>query len=574
MEYRSQKIAYWYFAAALPLFVLQVVVGLWLAANYTFTIPQSIVNVFPFSTARAIHTNLLVLWMLLGFMGGTYYIIPEETKSELYSTGLAWFQLIALLATGVTAIVGFLFGWTQGRPLLEIPMALDVVVVIGALVFLFNVGMTMLKAKNWTAIQGTLLGGLVFLALLYLFGIPFYRNLVIDWYYWWWVIHLWVEGAWELVTASIFAFVLMKLTGVERQVVEKWLYVEIGLFLFTGLAGTGHHYYWIGAPKYWLWVGGIFSALEPLPILLMVFDTMHHVKERKEKIVNPLTWTYAIGCAVLHFIGAGVWGFLHTLPQINYYTHGSQVTVSHGHLAFFGAYALLNLMTFYYAMPKMKGIAAYDDRLGKIGFWTMCSAMMIMGLTFGVAGVLQSYIERVLGMGYMVAQGYMRLWMGVTMAGGRLLPRRTAHHRRGPLHVAAGEGAGVIGTPASAVPPVLPTVGVPQGVELPECAPLLRRLRRTLTLRAPAVGTGALDTRQGLRSPGSRTIILRNGEIPDPVHYSTEGTSWIVTRKASSSRRSSTSSWPPSSGSGWGGRTGRGGCGSPTSTSTCWASWR
>ena len=188
MEYRSQKIAYWYFAAALPLFVLQVVVGLWLAANYTFTIPQSIVNVFPFSTARALHTNLLVLWMLLGFMGGTYYIIPEETKSEIYSTGLAWFQLIALLVTGVTALVGFLFGWTQGRPLLEIPMALDFVVVIGALVFLFNVGMTMFKAKNWTAIQGTLLGGLVFLALLYLFGIPFYRNLVIDWYYWWWVI--------------------------------------------------------------------------------------------------------------------------------------------------------------------------------------------------------------------------------------------------------------------------------------------------------------------------------------------------------------------------------------------------
>jgi len=156
----------------------------------------------------------------------------------------------------VTAIVGFLFGWTQGRPLLEIPTELDFVVVIGALVFLFNVGMTMLKAKNWTVIQGTLLGGLVFLALLYLFGMPFYRNLVIDWYYWWWVIHLWVEGAWELVTASIFAFVLMKLTGVDRQVVEKWVYVEIGLFLFTGLAGTGHHYYWIGAPKHWLWIGG------------------------------------------------------------------------------------------------------------------------------------------------------------------------------------------------------------------------------------------------------------------------------------------------------------------------------
>jgi len=414
MEYRSQKIAYWYFAMALLLFTLQVVMGLWLAYSYSFTVPQWIVDKFSFATARAMHTNLLVLWMLLGFMGGTYYIVPEETKSEIFSMKLAWFQLVALVTTGVVALVGFIFGWTQGRPLLEIPTTLDFVVVVGALVFLFNVGMTMFLAKRWTVIQGTLLGGLLFLALLYLFGIPFYRNEVIDWYYWWWVIHLWVEGAWELVTAAIFAFVLMKLTGVDRQVVEKWLYVEIGLFLFTGIVGTGHHYYWIGAPKYWLWFGGIFSALEPLPILLMLIDTMNHVKQRHEAIKNPLTWTIAIGCAVMHMIGAGVWGFMHTLPQINYYTHGSQVTVSHGHLAFFGAYALLNIMVFYYAIPKIKGIEVYDPSRGKVAFWTMTTAMMLMGLSFGIAGVLQSYIERVLGMGYMAAQSYMRLWMEVT----------------------------------------------------------------------------------------------------------------------------------------------------------------
>jgi len=416
MEYRSQRIAHWYFKIALILFALQVVMGLWLAFNYTFTVPQQIVDVFPFATARAIHTNLLVVWMLLGFMGGTYYIVPEETGTEIYSPNLAWLQLIALVTVGVIAIIGFIFGWTKGRPLLEIPPPLNYVVVAVALIFLFNIGMTMFKARHWTVIQGVLLGGLLFLALLYLFGIPFYRNEVIDWYYWWWVIHLWVEGAWELVTGAIMAFVLMKLTGVDRKVVEKWLYVEIGLFLFTGIAGTGHHYYWIGAPKYWLWVGGIFSALEPLPILLMVIDTMHHVRHRQTQIINSHTWTLAVGCAVFHFIGAGVWGFAHTLPQINYYTHGSQVTVSHGHLAFFGAYALLNLTVFYYAIPKLKGIEIYNPTRAKVGFWTMCSAMMLMGLTFGIAGILQAYMERVLGMGYMVAQSYMRLWMGVTLA--------------------------------------------------------------------------------------------------------------------------------------------------------------
>src|SRR3989304_4979538 len=120
MEYRSQKIAYWYFAAALPLFVLQIFLGLYLAYSYTWTVPQSIVDFFPFATARAMHPNLLVLWMLLGFMGGTYYIVPEETKSEIYSEKLAYFQLIALLVTGVVALVGFLFGWTQGGPLLGV----------------------------------------------------------------------------------------------------------------------------------------------------------------------------------------------------------------------------------------------------------------------------------------------------------------------------------------------------------------------------------------------------------------------------------------------------------------------
>src|SRR5512138_3291971 len=106
MEYRSQRIAYWYFAIALLLFVLQVTLGLWLAFNYSFTVPQSIVDKFPFATARAMHTNLLVLWMLLGFMGGTYYIIPEETGTEIFSTKLQWIQLIALVATGVVALVG------------------------------------------------------------------------------------------------------------------------------------------------------------------------------------------------------------------------------------------------------------------------------------------------------------------------------------------------------------------------------------------------------------------------------------------------------------------------------------
>jgi nitric oxide reductase subunit B len=416
--FRSQRIAYPYFVIALVLFGLQVLMGLWLAVNYAFTLPQGLVDLFPFSTARAFHTNLLVLWMLLGFMGGTYYMLPEECGKELFSPKLAYLQLMLLVGAGVAALIGFLFGWSQGRPLLEIPFELDLVVVAAALIFLFNVGVTLFRANNWTAIQGTLLGGLVMLALLYLFGIPFYKNLSLDWYYWWWVIHLWVEGAWELVAGAILAWILMKITGVPRWTVEKWLYVEIGLFLFTGIAGTGHHYYWVGAPRYWLWVGGIFSALEPLPIALMVWDTFRHVKERKLEVKDRVVWVLAIGGVIYHFVGAGFWGFIHTLPQINYYTHGSQVTVSHGHLAFFGAYALLNLTVFYYALPKLRGIENFRQALGIWAFWITSVAMLVLGLAFGVAGVLQTYLERILGLGYMPAQAQMQFWFKVAIASG------------------------------------------------------------------------------------------------------------------------------------------------------------
>jgi nitric oxide reductase subunit B len=421
LAYPSQRVAYPYFVVALLLFVLQVAMGIWLALSYAVTIPQWLVDVFPFSTARAIHTNLLVLWLLLGFMGSTYFMVPEETECDIHSPALAYVQLILLVATGVAALTGFVFGWTKGKPLLEIPHPLDYLIVVGALIFLFNVGMTMLRARRWTVTQGSLLGGLVFLAVMYLFNLPFYANLSIDWYYWWWVIHLWVEGAWELVAAALTAWILMKITNVPRDTVEKWLYVELGLFLFTGIAGTGHHYYWLGAPRYWLWVGGVFSALEPVPILLMLLDAKHYLKNRRSEVKGQLVFTFAIGMAILHVVGAGLWGFMHTLPQINYYTHGSQVTVAHGHIAFFGAYVLLNLTFFYYAMPQLKGLVVYDERRGTLAFWWLSLAMGGMTLAFSVAGVLQTYIERVMGLGYMTAQSQMRFWFAVLVVLGLTL---------------------------------------------------------------------------------------------------------------------------------------------------------
>jgi len=113
----------------------------------------------------------------------------------------------------------------------------------------------------------------------------------------------------------------------------------------------------------------------------------------------------------------------HTLPQINYYTHGSQVTVSHGHLAFYGAYVLLNLTFFYYAFPRLKGFpdGHYNEKAGHWGFWLTSLGVMGMSLAFAVAGVLQTYLERIEGQPYMLAQKPIRFWMFIVFAHGLIV---------------------------------------------------------------------------------------------------------------------------------------------------------
>lgn len=416
MIYESQKVASKYFLISAVFFGLQVIFGLLLILKYIW--PDPLIDILPFNTARAIHTNLLVVWMLFGFMGGTYYVVPEEAQTEIFSKRLANLQFWLFLLGGLVAVIGFLSGWTAGRPLLELPVPIKWAVVLIALIFILNVLLTMLKTKKWTATQGLLLAGIIMLAIMWLFGIPFFKNLTLDYYYWWWVIHLWVEGAWELIAASLMAYILMKITGIERQVIEKWLYVEVALVLFTGIIGTGHHYYWIGTPQYWLWWGGIFSALEPVPILFMLFDTLNHVRHRRIQIENRVVLYWAVGCAIYHFIGAGVWGVAHTLPIVNRFTHGTQVTTSHGHMAFFGAYAMLIITIIYYALPKIKGLDRTEEKGGLLAFWITTISMTVMGLAFGGAGIVQSYLQRALGMDFLTVQGFMRPWFKIVFFAG------------------------------------------------------------------------------------------------------------------------------------------------------------
>lgn len=407
MKYKSQKVAYWFFALSMLLFGLQIIYGFIMGfAHAGF---DGLHDFIPFNTARAVHTNLLVVWLLSGFMGAAYYIIPEEAQRELVNVKLAYVQLISLALVGVVAIVGYHFNYWEGRKFLEIPRPLDYLVVANVLLFLGLILTTLFKGKRRTTTALVLSMGLLFAALLYLPGMLPFDSQVKDSFFRWWVVHLWVEGVWELIMGGILSFLLIKLTGVDREVIEKWLYVIVGLTFLSGVLGTGHHYYYIGVNKIWLIVGGIFSALEPLAFLAMALFAVNMYRKGEKKHPNKLALYWTLGAAIVSFIGAGLLGFAHTLPQTNLYTHGTLVTAMHGHLAFWGAYAMIVLAIISYSLPNMTGRKLYESSRGRMAFWMSNIGMIGMTVAFGVAGVVQVYLERRLKMEFMEVQNEVKI---------------------------------------------------------------------------------------------------------------------------------------------------------------------
>ncbi len=410
MKFQSQAVAKPYFIFALALFAGQILFGLIMGLQYI--IGDFLFPYIPFNVARMVHTNLLIVWILFGFMGASYYLVPEECDTELHSPWLARVLFWVFAAAGVATILGYLLVPyaqlaeitynhllpTMGREFLEQPTITKIGIVIVCLGFIYNIGMTILKGRK-TVINMVLITGLIGLAVFFLFSFYNPGNLVLDKFFWWWVVHLWVEGVWELILGAILAFTLIKVTGVDREVIEKWLYVIIAMALITGLIGMGHHYFWIGPGEYWLWMGSIFSALEPIPFFMMVLFAFRMVRQRRYEHNNRIATTWALGCAVMAFLGAGVWGFIHTLAPVNYFTHGSQITAAHGHLAFFGAYAMIVMTIISYAMPIMRGRPQGNSeeaqKVERFGFWAMCISMLGITLALTVAGVYQVALQRI-----------------------------------------------------------------------------------------------------------------------------------------------------------------------------------
>jgi nitric oxide reductase subunit B len=341
---------------------------------------------------------------------------------DLYSVRLAYLQLAIWTAMGVTAVVGYVFRWTAGNKLLEQPFPLKIVIVIVMLMFLYNIGMTIRASGRLTTTEGVLVGGLAGSALLYLPALFEFENYTVSVFYRWWTVHLWVEGVWEMIQGALLAYLLIRLSGVDREVLEKWLYVIVGLTFISGILGTAHHYYWIGVPRYWLPIGGFFSALEPAVFLGMAMYAYYAIRRSGLGHPNRMALHWTIGSAIFSALGAGLLGLAHTWPAVNKWTHGTLITPMHGHMAFFGAYVMIVLGMITYAMPGLTG-RPEDSRETGAGFWSFwlqLAGMFGMTMAFAAAGITQTYLERILGIGYLETQLKLQVHFLMLVATGAL----------------------------------------------------------------------------------------------------------------------------------------------------------
>ncbi|WP_294958917.1 cbb3-type cytochrome c oxidase subunit I [Sulfurovum sp.] len=426
---KSKELGMMYFRVAIILFGAQLLMGL--IAAIQFIVPGFLFELFDFSVARMVHINALVVWMLYAMIGSVYFMLPDETGVETVGIGLGKLAFWVLTAAVTVVVLVFIFVqvgsgteasiWfiNEGREYLEAPRWADIGIVVVVLTFYWNVFASYMKGKR-TGIMTVMVANLMALAGLYLAGMFFTDNISMDQFWWWWVIHLWVEATWEVFVGTLAAYALIKIIGAKREIVEMWLWIEVLMLFGSGILGLGHHYFWIGTPEYWWEIGALFSALEPVPLVAMFVHVLYDWGKEQGAakaeghpgavINNGPAMAWIVTNAFGNFLGAGIWGFFHTLPQVNIYTHGTQFTAAHGHLSFYGAYATILIGMMYLGVQYAYGVKNLKATFkSKMGIVLTTFGVLGMGVALTIAGYEQVLVERAeLGAGwnaFFIAQG-------------------------------------------------------------------------------------------------------------------------------------------------------------------------
>lgn len=400
----QRKVGQYFIIVALVL-LTQIAVGAIMAHYYSERTGFYGLNInafLPFNFLRDVHTQTPIVWIGLSWISAAIFLAPimggKEAKGQGFLIGLLFWVTLFIVAGAIIGdylgIMGFIntaWFWigNQGLSYIQLGRLWQIGFCIGLFLWSFIVfrgmwptlsSLKIATVEFWTGkirLEHLFWASTVNIAVLYCFGmIPLTgieKSFTITDFWRWWVVHLWVEQSFEFFAACSTAYLLMGVGLVSRKLAERTVFFESILIFLGGVIGTGHHWYWTGGPDIWVPLGTMFSFIEVLPLVLLIIDAIEErqmIKRQREFKYN-LAYLYLIGAAFWNFVGAGVFGGgTLNAPLINYYEHGTFLSLNHAHTALFGAFGLLALGLIYFCLRYAAGDKLpWSDRLGTWAFW-------------------------------------------------------------------------------------------------------------------------------------------------------------------------------------------------------------
>jgi len=432
----GQKAVVKYFVIVALLFLAQVMIGGALAhyrAEPGDFYGIDLAQYLPSNILRTWHLQLALFWIATGYVAGGLLLASSlgqnEPRGHAAGVHLLFWALVVLVVgsllgefLGIHQVFGSLWTWFghQGWEFLELGRFWQVILVVGLsfwLWLLYRAIAPALKDPEKKEIGWLFLAAAASIPVFYVpaffFGSTTNFAVVDTWRFW--IIHLWVEGFFELFVTVLVAVTFYQLGVVRRINVIRVIYLDAILFLAGGIIGTAHHWYWTGQTNFTMALAAMFSALEVVPLTLLTLDAWDFMKLTGTKGVSPSPrkviphkWAFYFLMAVgfWNFVGAGVFGFLINMPVVSYFEAGTVLTLNHGHAALLGAFGMLAMALLVLCLRHVLSDEQWvaPEKWVKVSFWGMNVglALMVISNLFPV-GVLQ--IWDVLTNGYWHARG-------------------------------------------------------------------------------------------------------------------------------------------------------------------------
>ncbi|WP_413771841.1 nitric-oxide reductase large subunit [Psychrobacter sp. DAB_AL43B] len=431
----SQKALAKYGVLVVALFVFQVFIG-GFVAHYTvegqefYGIP--VADFFPYSLVRTWHIQAALFWIATAFLTAGLFLTPfinggKDPKYQKLGVDILWFALIIVVVGSFVsqyfAIAGimpakynFWFGH-QGYEFIDLGRFWQILKWVGILFWLVLMTRGCLPAfkqegdKNLLAI---FFASVVCVGLFYGAGL-FYgerTHLTIMEYWRWWVVHLWVEGFFEVFATVSLAFIFYNLGLVNKKIATGSAIASAALFMLGGVPGTFHHLYYSGTTTPVMAIGASFSALEVVPLVVLGYEGYEHWSlQRQAPWMNKLKWPIMcfVAVAFWNMLGAGVLGFMINPPVSLFYLQGLNTTAAHSHAALFGVYGFLAIGFILLVMRYIRPDYIFNENLIKTGFWALNIGLVLMLVTSLLPiGIYQAYASMTEGLWYARSEGFLQ----------------------------------------------------------------------------------------------------------------------------------------------------------------------